>query len=72
MALRLEPWANAATAMPFDARHGPGIAFAARVTASQLGKIMAAGDLAAYVVETGSHSPRFTVAEDTRTDWADF
>jgi hypothetical protein len=72
MALNLEPWAKAATALPFDERHGPGIAFAARVTASQLGKIVAARELAAYVVEAGSHSPRFTVAEDTRADWASF
>jgi hypothetical protein len=69
MALRLEPWSKAATTRPFDPPAGMQTTFAVRITDSQLARIVGARELGAYVVETGRHSPRFAMAQDTRAGW---
>jgi hypothetical protein len=72
MSLTLEPWSEAATASPYGPPAGEERNFAARVTQSQLDRIVASAHLEAWIVEADAPSSRFALAEDSRGGWLSY
>lgn len=72
MALDLEPWSNAASSAPYGPAAAPELIFAARVTQSQLDRIVASSTLEAWIVEADAPSSRYTLDRDSRAGWHDY
>ena len=69
MALELEPWSSAASAAPYGRTRAPAQSYAARVTQSQLDRIVASSTLEAWTVEADAPSSRYTLDRDSREGW---
>ena len=72
MALELEPWSKAASAPPYGPAAAPELSFAARVTQSQLDRIVASSTLEAWIVDADAPSLRYTLNRDSREGWRSY
>jgi hypothetical protein len=72
MSLTLEPWSEAATASPYGPPAGEERNFAARVTQSQLDRIVASAHLEAWIVEADAPSSRYALTDDSRGGWLSY
>jgi hypothetical protein len=72
MSLTLEPWSEAANASPYGAPAGEERNFAARVTQSQLHRIVASTRLEAWTVDANAPSSRYALTDDSREGWLSY
>jgi len=72
MALDLEPWSNAASTEPYGPKADAELRYAARVTQSQLDRIVASSMLEAWIVEAHAPSSRYTLDRDSRAGWLNY
>jgi len=70
MTFDLESWSEVTASEPFELDVEHYFSYGARVTGSQLRRIAAANSLRAFVADTDSRSPTFTVADGIHQAWA--
>ncbi len=70
MTLDLRPWAEVSPLSPFEVgmfRHGE---YAARASASQIGRVAAAGTVELRLIDSEGRARRFTADDQDRSAWA--